>query len=56
MVNFSFLFITEIPNIKPNTVGSFEALRNVVIHLEYSDLTLCDPLLYVDNTYTYKGS
>jgi len=26
----------------------------VVIHLEYSELTLCD-LSYVDNMYTYTG-
>jgi hypothetical protein len=29
----------------------FAALGFVVNHLEYSDLTLCDPLSYVDNTY-----
>jgi hypothetical protein len=33
----------------------FAALGFVVIHLEYSDLTLYDPLSYVDNMYTRKG-
>jgi len=39
----------------PSTRNLFAALGFVVIHLQYSDLTLCDPLSYVDNTYTYTG-
>lgn len=49
MINFSFPFILEIPNTKPSTISLFAALGFVVIHLEYSGLTLCDLLSYVDN-------
>jgi len=44
MVNFSFPFKTEISNTTPSTINLFAALGFVVIHLKYSDLTLCDPL------------
>jgi hypothetical protein len=56
MIHFSFPFKIEIPNTKPSTISLFAALGFVVIHIEYSDLTMYDPLSFVDNTYTYKGS
>jgi len=55
IINFSFPFKIKIPNTKPNTISLFAALGFVIDHLEYSDLTLCDPLKYVDNMYTYTG-
>ena len=54
MINFSFPFQIEIPNTKPSIISLFVDLWFVVLHLEYSDLTLCDSLSYVDNMYTGK--
>jgi len=55
MINFSLPFKISIPNTKPSTRSLFAALGFVVIHLQYSDLTPCDPLSYVRNMYTYTG-
>ena len=52
IISFPFPFKIETPNTKPSTISLFAALGFVVDHLEYFELTLCDPLSYVDNMYT----
>ena len=49
-MNFFFAFIPEISSTNPCTTNVFAAHAFVVTDLEYSDLTLCDPLSFSDNT------